>query len=48
MASVHDYHISTGFEAVLGYLYLNKDFTRLDELCEKSFIAVAQNLSQQE
>ena len=45
VASVHDYHISTGFEAVLGYLYLNKDFTRLDELCEKSFIAVAQNLS---
>ena len=44
VASVHDYHISTGFEAVLGYLYLNKDFTRLDELCEKSFIAVAQNL----
>lgn len=48
VASVHDYHISTGFEAVLGYLYLNKDFARLDELCEKSFIAVAQNLSQQE
>ena len=40
VASVHDYHISTGIEAVLGYLYLNKELTRLDELCELSFRAM--------
>lgn len=31
-ASVADYNASTGFEAVLGYLYLKGDFDRLDEL----------------
>lgn len=41
VASVHDYHISTGFEAVMGYLYLSKNKARLDYLCEKSFTAAA-------
>lgn len=41
VASVHDYHISTGFEAVIGYLYLSKNRQRLDYLCEKSFQAAA-------
>lgn len=41
VASVHDYHISTGFEAVLGYLYLNKNMDRLNYLCEQAFIAAA-------
>lgn len=44
VASVKDYHTSTGFEAVLGYLYLSKDFSRLDFICEKAFIVLAQKL----
>lgn len=31
-ASVSDYHHATGFEALLGYLYLQKQHARLDEL----------------
>ena len=46
VASVHDYHISTGFEAVLGYLYLSNQQQRLDYLCEKSFLQVAKNMYQ--
>ncbi len=46
VASVHDYHISTGFEAVLGYLHLNKEYERLDELCEYAFSTVAKNMYQ--
>lgn len=45
-SSVHEYHISTGFEAVLGFLYLNKENTRLDELCEQAFISVANIMHQ--
>lgn len=46
VASVHDYHISTGFEAILGYLYLNNELNRLDFLCERSFLQVAKNMYQ--
>lgn len=46
VASVHDYHISTGFEAILGYLYLNNEQNRLDFLCERSFLQVAKNMYQ--
>lgn len=45
VASVQDYHTSTGFEAVLGYLYLSKDIDRVDYLCEKSFVAIAKTLT---
>lgn len=31
-ASVAEYNISTGFEAVIGYLYLIGEYARLDEL----------------
>ena len=31
-ASVADYNASTGFEAVIGYLYLTGNYARLDEL----------------
>ena len=31
-ASVADYNASTGFEAVIGYLYLIGDYDRLDEI----------------
>ena len=36
-ATVAEYHASTGFEALLGELFLRKNFTRLDEICELAF-----------
>ena len=36
-ASVAEYHASTGFEALLGELFLRKNFARLDEICERAF-----------
>ena len=37
VATVAEYHTSTGFEALLGELFLNKKFARLDEICELVF-----------
>lgn len=34
VATVQEYHASTGFEALLGELFLTKNFKRLDEICE--------------
>ena len=31
-ASVAEYNVSTGFEAVIGFLYLSGDYQRIDEL----------------
>ena len=36
-ADIVDYRHATGFEALLGYLYLKKDFKRLEEILIKSF-----------
>lgn len=36
-ATVNEYHASTGFEALLGDLFLRKNFTRLEEICELAF-----------
>ena len=36
-ATVAEYHASTGFEALLGELFLRKNFTRLNEICELAF-----------
>ncbi len=41
-ASVAQYHSSTGFEALLGYLYLMEENERLYELAEKSFQVISQ------
>ena len=35
--TVAEYHASTGFEALLGEIFLRKNFTRLDEICELAF-----------
>lgn len=35
--TVAEYHASTGFEALLGVLFLRKNFARLDEICELAF-----------
>ena len=34
VATVAEYHASTGFEALLGELYLKNNFARLEEICE--------------
>lgn len=43
-ASIEDYAYATGFEALIGYLYLNKKEERLAEILEES-IKIAENLS---
>lgn len=35
-----EYGVSSGFEAIIGYLYLKKDFERLNELINKSILIV--------
>lgn len=37
-ATVQEYRCSTGFEALLGFLYLKKDFARLTALVDKTFL----------
>lgn len=36
-ATVAEYHASTGFEALLGDLFLRKNLARLNEICELAF-----------
>ena len=36
-ADIVDYRHATGFEALIGYIYLKKDFERLDEILKLSF-----------
>ena len=36
-ATVAEYHASTGFEALLGELFLRRNLTRLDEICGLAF-----------
>lgn len=36
-ASTSDYRKATGFEALIGYLYLQKKFDRIMELVKKDF-----------
>ena len=44
-ATVADYHSSTGFEALLGYLYLSKNQERLSEIVEKSFAVITREMT---
>ena len=37
-ATIAEYHASTGFEALLGELFLKKNFVRLNEICEAAFV----------
>ena len=43
-ASTIEYHASTGFEAVLGFLYLSERFDRLIEVTERAFQAIAKEI----
>lgn len=46
-ASVAEYRASTGFEALMGMLYLSKQQERLCELAEKSFEIISQTMMKQ-
>lgn len=39
-ADISDYRYATGFESLLGYLYLNNEKERLNQLLEEAFIIV--------
>lgn len=40
-ADIHDYRIATGFEALIGFLYLNGDMVRCLELVQSGFPSIA-------
>ena len=44
-ASVQDYHSSTGFESLLGYLFLKQEQERLEELAAAAFSVIAQEIT---
>lgn len=43
-ASVAQYRIATGFEALLGYLFLENQEERLEYMLDKSFTVIAQEM----
>ena len=47
-AKVGEYHTSTGFEALLGELYLKEDFARLETIAADAFAAIVKNLADKE
>ena len=46
-ASVAQYHSSTGFEALLGYLYLSEQKDRLYELAEEAFQVISKAMMEE-
>ncbi len=42
-ADVQTYNFATGFEAVIGYLYLNNNVTRLNEIIKKAIEILEEN-----
>lgn len=44
-ATVGEYRASTGFETLLGYLYLGKNYERLSEIVEKSFLVISREMT---
>lgn len=47
-ASVADYHASTGFEALLGSLYIREEHERLEEITEAAFQIIAKEMMNQQ
>lgn len=43
-ASVHEYRQSTAFEALIGYLFLEENYDRLDEILELSFTSITEKM----
>ena len=43
-ASVHEYRMSTAFEALVGWLFLREDEERLEEILDKAFAIILEGL----
>ena len=43
-ASVHEYRMATAFEALVGWLFLQERQERLEEILDKSFAIIVQNV----
>lgn len=44
-ASIAEYRYATGFEALVGYLYLQKKYDRLSELVDKAFVIISREMT---
>lgn len=44
-ATVSEYRYSTGFEALLGYLYIQNQHERLAEIVERAFIIISREMT---
>lgn len=44
-ATVAEYRSSTGFEALLGYLYLSADYDRLSHIADKAFVIISREMT---
>ena len=44
-ASIAEYRAATGFEALIGYLYLQKQQTRLSEIVDKAFVIISREMT---
>ncbi len=47
-ASASEYHMSTGFEALLGTLFLRRDYERLNEIASAAFDVIDEKISLEE
>lgn len=45
-ASVAEYRMATGFEALMGYLFLENQEERLEYMLDKSFVVIAQAMQE--
>lgn len=43
-ASVHEYRMATGFEALVGWLFLEERQQRLEEILDKAFLLITEEL----
>ena len=43
-ASVDEYSMGTAFEAMLGWLFLSNKEERLEEILERSFMIISENM----
>lgn len=44
-ASISEYRYATGFEALVGYLYLKKQQDRLSEIVDKAFVIISREMT---
>lgn len=47
-ATVADYRLSTGFEALLGYLFLTERHERLSEICQSAFVVISREMTKKD